>query len=180
MEKGRDKGGSFAAILTDLSKAFDCLLHDLLIAKLHAYGFDMASLKLIYTLLSGRKQKVKINDKYSSWEEILLDVPQDSYSKAITFQYFYMQPFLYTNDIDIASYTDDNTLYVTSSKTNLVIKNLEQCSDSLLAWLQNNGVKANADKCHFLVSTKVCRINDAANNKMFKITINEINIERGP
>ena len=42
-----DKGDSFAAILTDLSKAFDCLLHDLPIAKLHAYGFDMASLKLI-------------------------------------------------------------------------------------------------------------------------------------
>ena len=67
------------------------------------------------------------------------------HSGAITFQYFYMQLFLFTNDIDITSYTDDNTLYVTSSKTNLVIKNLEQCSDSLLAWLQNHGVKANAD-----------------------------------
>ena len=47
--KNRDKGGSFATILTDLSKAFDCLLQDLLIAKLYAYGFDMASLKLIFT-----------------------------------------------------------------------------------------------------------------------------------
>ena len=54
-KKIRDKGGIFAAILTDLSKAFNCLLHDLLIAKLHAYGFDMASLKLIYTYLSRRK-----------------------------------------------------------------------------------------------------------------------------
>ena len=43
-------------ILTDLSKAFDCLNHDLLIAKLHAYNFDENSLKLIYSYLSERKQ----------------------------------------------------------------------------------------------------------------------------
>ena len=61
--KNREKGGSFVAILTDLSKAFDCILHDLIISELPAYSFDMASLKLIYTYLSGRKQKVKINDK---------------------------------------------------------------------------------------------------------------------
>ena len=47
-EINRDKDGSFTALLTDLSKTFDCLLHDLLIAKLHSYSFDMARLKLIY------------------------------------------------------------------------------------------------------------------------------------
>ena len=66
---------------------------------------------------------------------------------------------------------------MTSSKANLAIDKLEQCSESLFTWFQNNGMKANADKCHFLVSTKVCRINDVANNK-FKIKINENNIEK--
>ena len=65
-KKIRDNRGSFAAILTDLSKAFDCLLHNLVIAKLRVYRSDMASLKVIYNYLCGRKQKVKINDKYSS------------------------------------------------------------------------------------------------------------------
>ena len=47
-----DNGGAFGALLTDLSKAFDCLPHDLLIAKLDVYGFDKSSLKLIHNYLS--------------------------------------------------------------------------------------------------------------------------------
>ena len=50
-----DKGKCFGALLTDLSKAFDCLSHELLIAKLHAYGFDLPALKLIDSYLSNRK-----------------------------------------------------------------------------------------------------------------------------
>ena len=76
---------------TVLSKAFDLLSHDLLIAKLHAYGFDIASLKLIFNYPCERKQKVNINDKYSLWEEILFGVPQGS-AGAVTFQYFCMPP----------------------------------------------------------------------------------------
>ena len=70
-----DSGGAFGALLTDLSKAFDCLPHDLLIAKLNAYGFDKKALKLIHSYLSNRKQRVKVNDSYSSWREILYGVP---------------------------------------------------------------------------------------------------------
>ena len=64
-------------------------------------------------------------------------------SRVGAFQYFYMQLFsLLTNDAIIASYADDNTPYVTSWKPNLAIEKLEQCSDSLFAWFQNNGMKA--------------------------------------
>ena len=56
-----DNGGVFAALLTDLSKAFDCIPHDLIIAKLAAYGFDTNALKLIHNYLSNRKQRVKVN-----------------------------------------------------------------------------------------------------------------------
>ena len=65
-------------LLTDLSKAFDCLVHDLLIAKLHAYGFDLMSLKLIHSYLTNRFQRVKVNTSTSSWSEIKTGVPQGS------------------------------------------------------------------------------------------------------
>ena len=61
-KKSVDNGGAFGALLNDLSKALDCLPHELLIAKLDAYGFDKSSLKLMHSYLSNRKQRVKIND----------------------------------------------------------------------------------------------------------------------
>ena len=66
-----DQGGAYGALLTDLSKAFDCLHHELIIAKLYAYGIDMPLLKLINSYLSKRRQRIEINDVYSSWSEIL-------------------------------------------------------------------------------------------------------------
>ena len=51
-----DKGKVFGALLTDLSKAFDCLNHELLTAKLNAYGFSLPGLQLINDYLSNRKQ----------------------------------------------------------------------------------------------------------------------------
>ena len=70
----------FGALLTDLFKAFYCLSHDLLIAKLDLCGFSMAATKvwLVQNYLSNRKQRTKINTEYSSWEEILFGVPQGS------------------------------------------------------------------------------------------------------
>ena len=58
----------FGALMTDLSKVFDCLHHELLIAKLDAYGFDIKSVKLIKQYLSRRKQRVKVDNAYSSWK----------------------------------------------------------------------------------------------------------------
>ena len=59
MKIDRDDKQFCAAILTDLSKAFDCICHDLLIAKLNAYGFDRNALKLIYDYLRNRSKKLK-------------------------------------------------------------------------------------------------------------------------
>ena len=73
-----DKGGYAGGVLMDLSKAFDTLNHELLIAKLDAYGFSKSALKLVYSYLKNRWQRVKVNSSFSSWTELLLGVPQGS------------------------------------------------------------------------------------------------------
>ena len=83
-----DQGGVCSALLTDLSKAFDSLPHSLLIAKIHAYGFDMPSLRLIHSYLTNRTQRVKINNSYSQWSTILYGVPQGSILGPLLFNIF--------------------------------------------------------------------------------------------
>ena len=78
MKASRDNKQFCAAILTDLSKAFDCICYDLLIAKLNAYGFDKKALKLIYDYLNGRSQKIKVVSSFSSELDISYGVPQGS------------------------------------------------------------------------------------------------------
>ena len=77
-KKNVDNGGAFGVLFTDLSKAFDCLSHELLISKLDAYGFDKNIWKLVNSYLTYKKQKVKINVRYSLWSEILFGVPRGS------------------------------------------------------------------------------------------------------
>ena len=73
LNQGRECG----ALFVDLYKAFDCLQHDLLLAKLNAYGFDYKSLNLISSFLSNRKYRTKINSSFSEWKQRLIVVPQD-------------------------------------------------------------------------------------------------------
>ena len=73
-----DKIKVFGALLKDLSKAFDYLNHELLTAKLNAYGFSLPALRLINDYLSNRKQRTKIENTYSTWLDIIFGVPQGS------------------------------------------------------------------------------------------------------
>ena len=65
-KKAVDNGNVFGTLLTDLSKAFNCLPHDLIIAKSNSYGFNLTTLNLIHNYLTKRKQRTKINQSYSS------------------------------------------------------------------------------------------------------------------
>ena len=147
-----DQGGAYGALLTDLSKAFDCLPHELIIAKLYAYGVDMPSLKLINSYLSKRRQRIKINDVYSSWSEILFGVPQGSILGPLLFNIFICDLFMFLPKNGIANYADDNTPYSTGTGIHNIISDLEQASDILSKWFQDNYLKANPDKYHVLLS----------------------------
>ena len=139
--------------MTDLSKAFDCLSHELIISKLNAYGFSLPALKLMQSYLTERKQRTKINKAYSSWEEILFGVPQGSILGPILFNIFLSDLFLIVQNTDFASYADDSTIYNAADNIEEVILSLQESSKKLLKWFCDNQMKSNGDKCHLIVST---------------------------
>ena len=120
-----DKGKA-CVLLTDLSKAFDCFSHELIIAKINAYGFSLSALKLIQSYLSERKLRTKINQVYSFWEEILFGVPQGSILDLILFNMFLSDVFLIVQNVDCVSYADDNTAYDANDSIDEVIFSLQE------------------------------------------------------
>ena len=106
-----DQDQSFGALLTDLSKAFDCLSHDLLIAKLHSYGISLVSLKLLTDYLTNRKQRAKEEIFYSSWEDIKHGISQGSALGSLLFNILVCDMFLMLDHTYFVSYTDGNIPY---------------------------------------------------------------------
>ena len=121
-----DSGEAFGALLTDLSKAFDCLEHELLIAKLNAYAFSLPALRLIHDYLSHRKQRTRVNNSYSEWLAVMFGAPPG------------LDLFLIRSDIDNANFADDNTPYLSAKNVEDVIESLERASVSLFRWFENH------------------------------------------
>ena len=139
--------------MADLSKAFDCLRHDLLIAKLHAYGIKKGSLNLLFSYLKNRKQRVCLNNTYSEWVDILFGVPQGSILGPLLFNRFLCDLFLFLHDIPVVNYADDNTPYCTGLKIPDVLIKLENAAETLLQWFKDIRMKANPNKYHLLINS---------------------------
>ena len=133
-----DNGGAFGALLTDLSKAFDCIPHDLIIAKLEAYGFQIDALRLVRDYLSNRKQRIKLNETFSSWRDIEYGVLQGSILSPLLFNIHLCDLFYFLDNLDIASYADDATLYAVKANNESVLNALETSSQKLFKWFKNN------------------------------------------
>ena len=147
-----DRKGYGGSILMDLSKAFDTINYDLLLAKLHAYGFDESALKLIKSYLTNRWQRTKINTSFSSWSELLQGVPQGSVLGPLLFNIYINDLFFIIKQTNVCNYADDTTLYACNKSLNELLLSLEHDSMLAVRWFENNYMKLNEDKCHFIIS----------------------------
>ena len=151
-KKNLDKGGECGALFVDLSKAFDCLQHDLLLAKLNAYGFDYKSLKLISSFLSNRKYRTKINSSFSEWKHLLIGIPQGSVLGLLSFNIYICDLFLFMSESNVANYADDKTLYACEKKLYDVKIKFESESLILFEWFHDNYLKANSGKSYVMLT----------------------------
>ena len=141
----------------DLSKAFDTINHELLIAKLYACGFSKDGLMLIFNYISNRWQRCKINKFFSSWSALLQKVPQGSVLGTILFN-IYLNDLFYFLRCDICNFADDATPYVCGKNLDFVLSELEEHSIIAIEWFENNYLKMNSGKCHLFISGNILNI----------------------
>ena len=148
-----DNNKKAGAVLTDLSKAFDSLNHELLLAKLDAYGFDEPSLNFIHSYLLNRKQRTKVNNTLSSWAPVNSGVPQGSILGPLLFNIYMNDIFWFTPEVNIVNYADDSTPYATSNNIQILLDILKNNTEILMQWFNENYMKSNNDKYNLLISS---------------------------
>ena len=140
-----DRDDFVGTILMDLSKAFDCVPHGLLICKLKAYGMSEKACIFISTYLSGRSQRVKVENSRSTWEPVKKGIPQGSCLGPLLFNIFMNDIFCFISKCDLFNYADDNTLSKSAGTIELVMEALKNDADNAIKWFANNNMKVNPE-----------------------------------
>ena len=141
-------------MLMDLSKAYDCLPHDLLTANFEAYGIGKPGLNLLLRYLSNRKQRTEVNSSYCDWYDIIRAVPQGSISGSLLFHLFINDLFLFLERTDICNFADNNTIYRCDSVLEIILEDLQHGMKILLNWFKINSMKPNPKNFQLVILGK--------------------------
>ena len=149
-----DRGYEFGALLTDFSKAFDCINHPFLMAKLYNYGVSPLSINTIFSYLNNRTHRVKINECFSERSRIEHGVPQGSILGPLLFNIDLTHLLYECEESNIASYADNTTPYSCPRDSQTVISELKSICSKLFHWFQYNHLKVNPEKYHLLLGSE--------------------------
>ena len=149
----------------DLSKAFDNINYDLLLAKLRAYGFSTSTLNLLHSYQKYRKQNVVINNKTSSSDIVIAGAPQGSIDGPLLFNLFINDLILFLYTAVLSNYADDNNLYAIGNDKEETKRALVKDFQTLINWFYENYMILNTEKCHYM-----CMGKDVEENKTLQIS----------
>ena len=138
----------------DLSKAFDCIPHDLLIAKLASYGFEEKTWLFIYLYLENRKHCVKINNIDSNFQTIKSGVPQVSIVGPILFNIFFNDCFFFLCIVSVHNFADDDNLSSFARTVNNLVSILESETSCAIKCFRDNSLIVNPDKFQAILLDK--------------------------
>ena len=109
-KKELDNSEKLRVIFMDLSKAFDRINHNSLLAKLKAYDFSDQALNLLQSYLCNKFQTSLINGFFSNWNEVITGVSQSPILGPVLFNIFVNDVFMFISKFQLCNYTDDNNL----------------------------------------------------------------------
>ena len=175
-------------IQMDLSKVYDCISQDLLIAKLHAYGFGMKSLQFLHNYLTNRKQRVKIESSFSAWETVIRGLQQGSVPDPLLFNIFINDHFMFLDGENLCNFADENTIFKSCGSLGMAKELVEDQCTLITDWFKFNSMKMNPEKCHVMIGNddvpehftlnidntekvaedKLCMVAQNCHSKMFK------------
>ena len=141
-------------VLMDLPKAFDCIPHDLAVAKLGAYGFNKKMICYIYSYLKSRKECVSVNNIISTFEKLISGVPQGSVVGPILFNMFYNDFFYFVLVASAQNFADDNTVLTFAKTIENLISILESESEIAINWFKDNHMIVNPGKFQAIIIDK--------------------------
>ena len=144
-QKCLDRSGVAGTVPTDLSKAYDCLPHDLLLANLSC-SFDESEITLIANYLSNIYQSAKIGSTFSSYLEILRGVPQGSILGPILLKLFVNDSMFFIQETKVCNFADDTTIYSCSQNFEEATLKLSNDTHLILNWFRINSMVANPGK----------------------------------
>lgn len=158
--KALDYKNTIGVIAIDLSKAFDCMPHGLLLAKMYQYGIDLPTCELIKSYLCNRQQRVKLGSKKSPWVSSIKGVPQGSILGPLLFNIFINDLLLLDMESIVYNYADDNTIVCIDKDISVVKTKIQLDAKKAIVWFKENHMKANPEKFQVMFIGKDANIQD--------------------
>ena len=157
--------------MKDLSKAFNCIPHHLRVAKLYAYGLSFDTVTFLNSYLKNQQQNVRINNIFSSFQNILSSVPQGFILGSILFNIFLNYFFFCIKKSDLHNFADHKNITGTRNILKRLLKILEQGSESALSCFKQNKIIVNAETFEAII------LNEIQSQAKCKLTVDNIDID---